>query len=71
LAHFDEHSYQLELQAYQTTFLDFKYEPPNFISVEIGTNNKIPITPFVVQHVTKLVSPLRGGTCLEIIPLFV
>jgi hypothetical protein len=27
---FDEQSYQLELQAYQITFPDFKYEPLSF-----------------------------------------
>jgi hypothetical protein len=27
--------------------------------------------PFVVQPITKLVNPLRGRTCLEIIPLLV
>jgi hypothetical protein len=32
-----EQSYQLELYAFQTAFLDFKYEPPSFIFVEIGT----------------------------------
>jgi len=41
--------------------------------VETRTNNRTPTTPFMVQHVAtiKLVSPLRGGTCLEIIPLHV
>jgi hypothetical protein len=39
--------------------------------VEIGISSKIPVTPSTVQHVTKLVSPLRGGTNLEIIPLLV
>jgi hypothetical protein len=41
--------------------------------MEIKTNNKIPTTPFMVQHVviTKLDNPLRGGTSLEIIPLHV
>jgi hypothetical protein len=65
----DEQSYQFEMQTYQTIFLDFKYEPLNFESMEIRTNNKIPTTPFVVQPVTKLVSPLRGGIGLEIIRL--
>jgi hypothetical protein len=37
LTHFNEHGYQLELQAYQTSFLNFKYEPPNFIYVELET----------------------------------
>jgi hypothetical protein len=68
---FDEQSYQLELQAYQTAFPDFKYEPPSFVFVEIGTSSKILATSFVVQLITKPISPLRGGTCLEIIPLFV
>jgi hypothetical protein len=48
LAHFNEHSYQLELQAYQTAFHDFKYEPLSFVSMEIGTSSKVPITPYVV-----------------------
>jgi hypothetical protein len=69
LAHFDEQSYLLKLQAYQTVFHDFKYEPPSFVFMEIGTSSKVPTTPFVVQPITKLVSPLRGGTSLEIIPL--
>jgi hypothetical protein len=55
LAHSDEQSYQLELHAYQTTFPNFKYEPPNFVFVEIGTNNKVLVMPFMVQLVTKLV----------------
>jgi len=71
LAHFDEQSYRLELQAYKTYFPDLKYEPPNFVSMEIGTNSIIPTIPFMVQPITKLISPLRGGTCLEIIPLHV
>jgi hypothetical protein len=73
LTHFDECSYQLELQMYQIAFLDFKYEPPNFIYVEIGTSNRTPTTPSMVQHVaiTKLVNPLRGGTSSKIIPLHV
>jgi hypothetical protein len=37
--------------------------------VEIGTNSRVPTTPLVVQLVTKLVSPLRGGTSFKIIPL--
>jgi hypothetical protein len=71
LARFDEQSYQLELQAYQTTFPSLKYKPPSFVSMEIGISNKIPTTPSVVQLVIKLVSPLRGGIGLEIIPLLV
>jgi hypothetical protein len=73
LAHFDGEGYQLELQMYQIAFLDFKYKPPSFIYVEIGTSNRTLVTPFMVQPVatTKLVNPLRGGTCLEIIPLHV
>ncbi len=66
LAHFDEQSYQLELHAYWTAFLDFKYEPPNFVSMGIGTSYRIPTMPFVIQLVaiTKPVSLLKGGTCL-------
>jgi hypothetical protein len=69
LAWSDEQNYQLELQAYQIFFHDFKYEPSNFVSMEIGTSSKVPITPFLVQHVIKPISPLISGTCLEIIPL--
>ncbi len=56
---------------YQTTFLDFRYEPHNFVYVEIGTSNRIPATPSVVQPIaiTNPFSPLRGGIGLEIIPL--
>jgi hypothetical protein len=32
--------YQLELQAYQTTFPNFEYDPPIFVFVEIRTNMK-------------------------------
>jgi hypothetical protein len=73
LARLDEESYQLELHAYQTAFLDFKYKLPNFVSTEIGTSNRAPTTPFVVQLVaiTKPISPLKGGTSLEITPLHV
>jgi hypothetical protein len=71
LAQSDEQSYLLELHAYQTAFFDFKYEHPSFVSVEIKTSNKVLATPSVVQPIaiTKLVSPLRGGTCIEIKPL--
>jgi len=73
LAHFDEQSYQLELHAYQTTFPNFKYKPFNCIFVEIRTNSRVLATPFLVQPIaiTKPISPLRGGTCLKIIPLHV
>jgi len=71
LAHSNEQSYQLELQAYQIIFPNFKHELSSFVSVEIGTSSKVPITPFVVQHVTKPISPLRGGTSFKIIPLHV
>jgi hypothetical protein len=67
LAYSNEHSYQLELQAYQIAFFNFKYEPPDFVFMEIGTSNKIPTMPYVVQLIIKPVSPLRGGTCLKII----
>ncbi len=60
-----------KLQAYQIVFLDFKYKPSNFVFVEIGTSSRVPITPFMVQHVSKPFSPLRGGTSLEIIPIHV
>jgi len=41
--------------------------------MEIGTNSRVLATPFVVQRIliTKPISPLRGITCLEIIPLHV
>jgi hypothetical protein len=39
--------------------------------MEIGTSNRVPTMPFVVQPIIKPVSPLRGGTSLEIIPSFV
>jgi hypothetical protein len=41
--------------------------------VEIGTNSKVPTSPFVIQPIviTKPISPLRGGIHLEIIPLLV
>jgi hypothetical protein len=67
LAHFNEQSYQLELHAYQTAFPYFKYEPPSFVFVEIGTNSKVPTMPSMVQPITitKPISPLRGGTCLK------
>jgi hypothetical protein len=45
---FDEQSYQLELHAYIIIFLDLKYKPLSFVSIEIGTGNKVPITPFMV-----------------------
>jgi hypothetical protein len=72
LAHSREQVYQLELQVYQITFPNFKSEPPSFVSVKIGTSSRT-TTPFVVQPIvsTKLVSPLRGETCLEIILLHV
>jgi hypothetical protein len=68
LAHFDEQGYQLELCTYQTTFLDFKYEPPNFVSIDNRTNSRVLSTPSMVQPIaiTKLVNPLKGGTSLEI-----
>jgi hypothetical protein len=41
LAKVDEQVYQLALYFYQTTFLNFKYEPPFFVYVEIGTSTKM------------------------------
>jgi hypothetical protein len=38
--------------------------------MKIGTSSKVLATPYVL-HVIKLVSPLGGGTSLEIIPLHV
>ncbi len=68
LARSDEQVYQLDLQLYQIVFPNFKYEPPSFVSMEIGTNNKPPTTtPSMVQHVAT--TKLRSGTCLETIPL--
>jgi len=48
LARFDEHNYQLELQAYQIAFHDFNYKPSSFVYVEIGTSSRVPATPFMV-----------------------
>ncbi len=71
LAHSYEHNYLFELQAYKIVFLNFKYEPPSFVCVEIGTNSRVPTTLSMVQFVTKPVNPLRGGTSFKIIPLHV
>jgi hypothetical protein len=70
LAHFDEQSCQLELHTYQTTFHDFKYKPLNFVYVEIGTDNKVLATPFVVQPtvITKRISPPKSGQVLKSYP---
>jgi hypothetical protein len=62
LAHSNEQSYQRKLQAYKIAFPNFKYKPMSFMSMEIGTNSRVPTMPSVVQPVTKLVSPLKGGT---------
>jgi hypothetical protein len=69
LVRFDEHNYQLKLHAYQIVFLDFKYEPPNFVFVVIRTSSKVLAMPSMVQPITEPVIPPRNGTCLEIIPL--
>jgi hypothetical protein len=77
LARFNEQSYQLEMHAYRIVFLNFKYDPPphpplaSFVYVEIGTSSRVLAMPSMVQPVaiTKLVSPLRGGTSCKIIPL--
>ncbi len=45
LACSDEQSYQLELHAYRIAFPNFKYELFSFVSMEIGTNNKVLATP--------------------------
>jgi hypothetical protein len=71
LAHSNEQSYQLKLQAYKITFSNFKYEPLSFVFVEIGTSRRVPSTPTMVQPVTKSISPLRGGTSFKIIPIHV
>jgi hypothetical protein len=34
----------------------------SFVFVEIGTSSRVLVTSFMVQPVTKLVSPLKGGT---------
>jgi hypothetical protein len=39
------------------------------VFVEIGTSGRVRTTPYMVQLNTKPINPLRGGTCLEIIPL--
>ncbi len=69
LARFDEQNYQLELQAYQTTYPDFNYKPLNLVSLEIGTSNRVLVTPFVVQPIIKPINALIGGVGLKIIPL--
>ncbi len=64
---------------YQTAFLDFKYEPTSFVYVEIKTSTRTSSASFAfgpnpkeqLVVITKLISPIRGGTCLEIIPLLV
>jgi hypothetical protein len=62
LAHFNEQNYQLGLQAYLTAFPDFKYKPLNFVFVEIETSSRVLETPFMVQPITKPVSPLKHNT---------
>jgi hypothetical protein len=47
-----EQNYQLELYAYRTTFLDFKYEPPSFVFVELE-----PVVEFQQHHL--------GTTCYQ------
>jgi len=66
-----EQSYQLELHTYRIVFPNFKYKPLSFVSIEIIINSKVPPMPFRVQLIanTKPFSPLKGGTCLNIIPL--
>jgi hypothetical protein len=68
LAHSNKYGYQLELQTYQTTFPNFKYKSLQFAYVEIGTSSRAPFVPSMAQPIatTKLVNPLKGGTCLEI-----
>ncbi len=58
----NEHSYQLEIQAYQ---------PPNFVYVEIKSSSITLATPIVVQLVVaiKLVNPLRSGTYIYMFKL--
>jgi hypothetical protein len=61
-----------KLHAYQIVFPNLKYEPPSFISMEVGTSSKTPTTtPSMVQHVAtaKPISPLKNETCLKSIPL--
>jgi hypothetical protein len=52
LARYGEQSYKLELQAYQTAFPNFKYEPPNFVSMEIGISSRTLITPTLIATPT-------------------
>jgi hypothetical protein len=70
LARFDEQSYQFGATHISNCF-PFKYEPPSFLSMKIITSSKLQVTPSLVPPIAiiKLVSPLRGGTRLEIIPL--
>jgi len=72
-AHFDKKNYQLKLHTYRTTFLDFKYGPLSFVYVKIGTSSKVLTMSSMVQPIviTKPINTLRGGTCLELIPLHV
>ncbi len=52
----------MELQMYQTTFPNFKYEPLNFVSMKIGTNSRTTTTtPFVQPIVT--IKPTSGCPC--------
>jgi DNA-binding transcriptional regulator PaaX len=71
LARSEEQSYQLELQAYCIAFPNFKYELLTFVYEEIETSSKVRVTRSMVQLVAiaKLVNPLRGGACLDIISL--
>jgi hypothetical protein len=48
-------------------FIRFQVQTPNFVFVKIGTSDRVPTIPYMVQLVTKPISPLKG----EIIPWFV
>jgi hypothetical protein len=48
-------------------FLKFQVQTPSFVFVEIGTSSRVPTIPYMVQFVTKPISPLKG----EIIPWLV
>jgi hypothetical protein len=47
----NEQNYQLELEAYQNVFPDFKYEPSSLVSMEIRTSNRVPATPSMIQPI--------------------
>ncbi len=74
----NEQVYELELHTYHIAFLEFKYVPLDFVSVEIriGTKTIGAISHILIsKHKEQLVdftkpnNPLSDGTCLEFVPL--